>query len=68
VLDRLVRVYKDLLLGERGYEGDPVVVELPEGTGTFDDVEVLMCTIPPEDQDWIIKGQSLPECSPLVLP
>jgi spartin len=55
-LDRSVKVYEDLSLGEKGHEGDPVVVELPEGADTLDDVEVLVRTIPPEDRDWMMRG------------
>jgi spartin len=55
-LGRSVRVYEDPSLGKRGHEGDPVVVELPEGASTLDDVEVLVRTVPPEDRDWMMKG------------
>ena len=58
-LDSSVRVNEDPSLAERGHEGDPVVVELPEGTDTLEelsDVEVLVRTIPPEERDWMLKG------------
>jgi spartin len=56
MLDRSVKVHEDPSLGERGHEGDPVVVELPEGAGISDDIEVCVRTIPPEDRDWMMKG------------
>ena len=58
-LDSSVRVNEDPSLAERGHEGDPVVVELQEGTDTLEelsDVEVLVRTIPPEERDWMLKG------------
>jgi spartin len=58
-LDRSVRVREDRSLAEKGRERDPVVVELPEGADTLDellDEEVLVRAIPPEDRDWMLKG------------
>jgi spartin len=58
-LDRSVRVHEDPSLGERGHEEDPVVVELPEDADEFDelrDLDVLVRAVPPEDQDWMLKG------------
>jgi spartin len=55
-LDGSVRVHEDASLGEKGHEADPVVVELPEGADTLDDVEVLVRTVPPEDRDWMVRG------------
>ena len=58
-LDSSVRVNEDPSLAERGHETDPIVVELPEGADTLEelsDVEVLVRTIPPEERDWMLKG------------
>jgi spartin len=58
-LDRSVRAREDFSLGEKGREKDPVVVELPEGANTLDEVrdwEVPVRTVPPEDRDWMLKG------------
>lgn len=58
-LDNSVRVNEDPSLAERGHERDPVIVELPEGADTLEqlsDEEVLVRTIPPEDRDWMLKG------------
>lgn len=58
-LDRSIRVREDPSIGEKGHENDPVVVELPEGADTAEelrDVEVLVRTVPPEDRDWMLKG------------
>jgi spartin len=58
-LDRSVRVQEDRSLTEKGHERDPVVVELPEGADTVDqllDEEVLVRTIPPEERGWMLTG------------
>jgi spartin len=57
-LDRSVRVFEDPSIEERGREKDTLVVEVPEGADTQDGLleeEVLVSTIPPEDQDWMVK-------------
>ena len=68
-LDRSVRVHEDPSLGEGGHEGDPVVVELPEGGegggGALDelrDIEVIVRAIPPEERDWMLKGAEFVRC------
>ncbi|KAI0320297.1 hypothetical protein OF83DRAFT_1239174 [Amylostereum chailletii] len=58
-LDNNVRVREDPLLGEKGHEKDPVVVELPEGADDLNDVEVMVRSIPPEDRGWMMKGAVL---------
>ncbi|KAI0261067.1 hypothetical protein BC834DRAFT_1044238 [Gloeopeniophorella convolvens] len=58
-LDGSVRVREDASLGETGRERDPVVVELPEGADTLEqlqDAEVLVRAVPPEERDWMMKG------------
>ena len=49
-------MHKDPSLGEKGHEADPVVVELPDGVDTLDDVGVLVRTVLPEDRDWMMWG------------
>ncbi|KAI0303527.1 hypothetical protein B0F90DRAFT_1809704 [Multifurca ochricompacta] len=58
-LDQSVKVFEDPSLEEKGHENDPVVVELPEGTDTVEDlqdIEVLVRTVAREDRDWMMKG------------
>ena len=68
-LDRSVRVHEDPSLGEGGHEGDPVVVELPEGgegggvaLDELRDIEVIVRAIPPEERDWMLKGAEFVRC------
>ena len=65
-LYRSVRAREDLSLGEKGREEDSVVVELPEGADTPDEVrdcEVLVRTVPPENREWDVEGSRLRQAS-----
>ncbi|KAI0059133.1 hypothetical protein BV25DRAFT_1171519 [Artomyces pyxidatus] len=58
-LDSKVTVREDESLREKGEETAPVVVELPEGTDTLEELnemEVLVRTVPAEERDWMLNS------------
>lgn len=68
-LDNHIHVQEDPTLAEKGHEHDPVVVELPEGVDSIEQVsesEILVKAVPPEERDWMFKGAMMARYDPFT--
>jgi spartin len=61
-VDKKFNIREDPRLHEKGRENEPVVIEVPDEDGVYDDgtpLEVFARYVPPGEEDWITKGATV---------